>query len=210
MPEWLLPLFPLHVVLFPRANLALHIFEERYKEMLGECLRNRWEFGVILVHERSLANIGCTASITRVVKKYEDGRMDIMVRGQRRFEILLFNQEKPYLRGEPQFFDDEAGPVAPDDARRTQAFQLYQEGVQMLPSEDRYTTEQPPELVDPQLSYQIIARLPADLPFKQALLQLRSESERLTQVIVYLEKMVSHLALVAQTRAKAGGNGRGR
>lgn len=210
MPDWLLPLFPLRVVLFPRTNLALHIFEERYKQMIAECLQNRWEFGVVLVQDRSLAEAGCTAFISEVVRKYPDGRMDILVRGQRRFELLLLDQEMPYLRGEPQFFDDEAGAVPSGDARRSQALDLYKEALEQLPSEDRAATEPPPELEDPQLSYQIIARLPAELSFKQALLQLRSEDERITQVISHLQKMVRHLAVVVQARERAGSNGRGR
>ena len=73
MKELLLPLFPLQVVLFPRVILPLHIFEDRYKQMIGECLEKRWEFGVVLARDNSLENTGCTASISEVVRKYEDG-----------------------------------------------------------------------------------------------------------------------------------------
>jgi Lon protease-like protein len=208
MAEWFLPLFPLKVVLFPRADLALHIFEERYKQMIGECLEHRWEFGIVLVEENSLAPIGCTASISRVVKKYDDGRMDILVRGQRRFEILHLDQEKPYLRCEAQFFDDEAADPPPEDARR-QVLDLYSQFVEKLPA-SQDAGEAPPEIGDPQLSFQIAGRLPADLSFRQSLLPLRSENERVRRVTSYLQKMTMHLTAAAQTRARAGANGRGR
>ena len=209
MAEWFLPLFPLKVVLFPRTDLALHIFEERYKQMIGECLEHRWEFGIALVEESSLAPIGCTASITRVVKKYDDGRMDILVRGQRRFEILHLDQEKPYLRCEAHFFDDETAAPPSEDARR-QALELYNEIAGKLPDQNRDAADSPLETSDAQLSFQIVGRLPAELSFRQSLLPLRSESERLRRVISYLQKLTMRLSVVAQTRARAGGNGRGR
>ena len=208
MAEWFLPLFPLKVVLFPREDLALHIFEERYKQMIGECLEHRWEFGIVLVEDSSLASIGCTASISRVVKKFDDGRMDILVHGQRRFEILQLDQEKPYLRCEAQFFDDEAADPPSEDARR-QVLDLYSQFVEKLPAGED-SGEAPPAIGDPQISFQIAGLLPADLSFRQSLLPLRSESERLRRVASYLQKMTMHLTAVAQTRAKAGANGHGR
>src|SRR3954466_359018 len=108
MSESLLPLFPLNVVLFPQTDLPLHIFEERYKQMIAECLQHRREFGVLLAENGEVERTGCAATVASVVKRYDDGRMDIIARGTRRFEVLLFNQALPYMRGEPEFFDDEA------------------------------------------------------------------------------------------------------
>ena len=206
MQDLLLPLFPLNVVLFPGMNLALHIFEERYKQMIADCLENRWEFGVVLVQEDSLDDTGCTALVSEVVRKYDDGRMDIRVRGQRRFEILVLDRQKPYLRGAPHFFDDETGAVSESDGRRKQACELYEQVIQMLEPAD----SEPPDLHDARLSFQIMARLPVDLGFKQNLLENRSESERLTQVVSFLQKVVARLSLVTKTRARAGGNGQRR
>ena len=206
MQELLLPLFPLEVVLFPRADLALHIFEDRYKEMIADCLEHQWEFGVVLMQENSSANIGCTAAISEVVRKYDDGRMDIVVRGTRRFEVLFLDRAKPYLRGAAQFFEDEGGAVAEGDGRRTQAIELYQQVTRLLESEESDALAAD----DLQLSYRILARLPVDLSFKQSLLEIRSESELLTQVIAYLRKVAARLEWVTHTRAKAGGNGRRR
>src|SRR5438046_6307691 len=115
MQQGLMPLFPLHVVLFPGEQLPLHIFEERYKEMIGEALREHTEFGVVLASEKGIVNTGCTATVDQVLREYPDGRMDILTRGRRRFEILLLNDERTFLRGAVEFFDDdepEPGKVA--------------------------------------------------------------------------------------------------
>src|SRR5882724_7529019 len=123
-PE-LLPLFPLDLVLLPHTNLPLHIFEPRYKEMIGDCLRNGWEFGMLAVEGQSVNSIGCTASISDVLEKFPDGRMNIMVQGRRRFEISMLNDEKSYLRGKPEFFDDDANEVPVEEKRRQRAIELY-------------------------------------------------------------------------------------
>lgn len=217
MKELLLPLFPLQVVLFPCAILPLHIFEDRYKQMIGECLENQWEFGVVLVRNESLENIGCAASISEVVRKYDDGRMDIRIRGVRRFEILLLNREKAYLRARCQFIADEEAAVLANGAaaaeagrentRRREAIRLYKQAVEVLPQKEPPAAEQQPDWSVPELSFQLMSRLPADLEWKQALLQMRSEEQRLAKTISYLKNLLGHLTRAASTRAKAGSNG---
>ena len=91
-PLTLLPIFPLGLVLFPGAPLPLHIFEPRYKEMIGECLEQKKPFGIVRVTEEGVAGIGCTAEIVSVTKKYDDGRMDILARGVDRFEVVEVNR----------------------------------------------------------------------------------------------------------------------
>src|SRR5262249_58163281 len=93
----LLPLFPLVVVLLPGAPLPLHIFEPRYKEMINECLAQKTPFGIVRTKEESFVNVGCTAEIINVLKKYDDGRMNILAEGQRRFEVLQVNEERAFL-----------------------------------------------------------------------------------------------------------------
>jgi Lon protease-like protein len=121
----LLPLFPLSVVLLPRAELPLHVFEERYKQMIGEAIQGKTEFGVVLAAGESIVNTGCTALVERVVRQYPDGRMDIVSVGRRRFEIFLLNQEKEYLRAAVHFFDDEQAEPASVQLRQ-QALEVYQ------------------------------------------------------------------------------------
>jgi Lon protease-like protein len=103
----LIALFPLDVVLLPGAPMPLHIFEPRYKEMISEALVDNKPFGIVRAQENSIAEIGCVADISEVVKKYEDGRMDIVAEGTKRFQIEGLDQERAFLRGEVSFFEDE-------------------------------------------------------------------------------------------------------
>src|SRR3972149_7577395 len=114
--------------------------------------------------------------------------MDILVRGQRRFELSELDQEKSYLRGAAEFFEDEDAGLSTDDFRRKQAIQLYQQMAEKFASE-RSSETPPPDIDDPQLSFQIASRLPVDLTFRQTLLPLRSEATRLGRVKSYLQKM---------------------
>src|SRR3954462_4431602 len=115
MQDDLLPLFPLQIVLFPRTALPLHIFEDRYQEMIGELLKTKGEFGVVQAGEKGIMSTGCTASVERILREYPDGRMDILTFGRRRFEIQQLNNEKSYLRGTVEFFDDDDPSVPPKD-----------------------------------------------------------------------------------------------
>jgi len=190
-PEPLLPLFPLDLVLFPYTNLPLHIFEERYKEMIQDCLENRWEFGMLAVQEQTVKSIGCTASISEVVARFPDDRLNILVRGGRRFEITELNDKKSYLRGTPQYLEDDATEPAAEDLRR-RAIQLYDHLIELADTPTR-SLQDSPAYGDSQLSYRLMAAVPADLAWKQSLLELRSEPERLDRVITYFEKLIEYL-----------------
>src|SRR5947209_325518 len=117
MASRLIPLFPLQLVVFPRTHLPLHIFEDRYKEMVGNAIRDSSEFGIVLAKEEGIVNAGCTVAIEKVLQMYSDGRMDIMTRGQRRFEIESLNEEKDYLQAVVSFFDDEDFEPTPAELR---------------------------------------------------------------------------------------------
>lgn len=192
LPDGLLPLFPLELVLFPHVNLPLHIFEERYKEMIGECLRNQWEFGILAVVGETVKPIGCTASISEVLDRFPDGRMNILTRGRRRFEVSDLNEERSFLRGKPRFFDD--GEEASDLADLPkQAIDLYDRLRRLVELENEVFHEPRPTAADLQLSFRLMAGLPVDVTWKQDLLELRSERERLTRVIRFFEQLVEHL-----------------
>lgn len=214
MSELLLPLFPLKVVLFPHMDLPLHIFEERYKKLLGDCLENKTEFGMVLAQddpetgESGIATTGCTAVVSRVLERYEDGRMDIIVRGSRRFEIIQLNQDEPCLRSKVAFFEDEpGGEVMPEDRRRDQAVLLCDEVLRMIPRKDLPPGVEAPDRDSVRLAYEIIAPLPVALNFRQTLLEMRTEEERLDAVIQHLTQLKGFLAKLTASRVKAGGNG---
>ena len=197
----LLPLFPLQVVVFPRTQLPLHIFEERYKEMVGEAIRDRSEFGIVLVKEDGIVNAGCTVMVEKVLKSHPDGRMDIMTRGIRRFEIVMLNQEKSYLRGEVTYFDDDEPEAGPADVQ-TEAIRLYQSWVEL--------EDAPSDAVmnDAQLSFQLAQGI-QDLDFLDFLLRTRSESLRLKKVTEFLAEYVPRQRLTAVMKKLAPTNGHG-
>lgn len=201
MQEELLPLFPLQVVLFPRTALPLHIFEERYKQMVADVLKGKSEFGVVLAGEKGIVNTGCTASIEKVLKKYPDGRLDLLTVGRRRFEIILLNDEKPYLRGAVEFFDDEASEPIPGDVRK-RVMEAYND-IRSLPSASAL---EDPELTDPQLSFQLAQVVP-DVDFRQVLLSMRSEADRMRRLAEFFPNYSSKQRHIQHVRAVAPKNG---
>jgi Lon protease-like protein len=196
----LIPLFPLDVVLFPGTPLPLHIFEPRYKEMIAECRAQDRTFGVVRALEQGLADVGCTAEIITVVKEYPDGRLDLVTEGRRRFEVVRINQERSFLQAEVLMIDDEPGkPPASDTAR---AVQLHADLLALAGARQDISAADTASL-----SFYLAGSLPLDLDFKQKLLALRSESERLPLLISYLEILIPKLRNAATAREKAGGNG---
>jgi len=205
MSSRLLPIFPLHVVVFPRTHLPLHIFEDRYKEMVAEALRDNSEFGIVLAKDNGIVNAGCTVIVEKVLKQYPDGKMDILTCGRRRFEVVLLDEEKDYLRGEVQFFDDDeanaAAPLEAQHAALTQYKSLLESGVMQLPTPE-------PDLDDPQLSFQLAQGLP-DLDFLSTLLRTRSEERRLRELSEFLSSFVPRQRHIAHVRQVAPRNGFG-
>jgi len=213
MDNELLPLFPLEIVLLPEEPLPLHIFEERYKTMIGDCLRakaageDQQEFGVVLLKGQAVSPVGCTARIVNLTRQYEDGRMDILTVGKRRFELLLTNEERPYLRGAVDYFEDE-DPDAPSDEAAELAITRFRDAMRKL----RHSADMPVHLPRPYryLSFRIAAALPLDLEFKQQLLTLRSEADRLALVQRALDILLNQLDRMQESQKKAGGNGHAR
>ena len=203
MPARLIPLFPLKGVVFPRTPLPLHIFEERYKEMVGGSMREQSEFGVVLARDQGIANAGCTVRVEKLLQMYPDGRMDILTRGQRRFEIVSLIEDKEYLQAKVSYFDDEDPSATPADIR-AQAVLHYRDLVRLPVSEERAE----PDMADPQLSFQLAQSLP-DLDFLSALLRDRSETGRLKQLNHYLSEYIPRQRTIQHVKAKAPTNGFG-
>ena len=196
----LLPLFPLDIVLLPGAPLPLHVFEPRYKEMIAECLAGDKLFGIVRAQEEGVADIGCTAEILDVTKKYEDGRMDITTAGRRRFEVMEVNQERSFLQAEVMFIEDEPGSATKEEIDA--AVDLHKQLLDIVGVEEAggYSDI-------PQLSYYLAGSLPLDLDFKQTLLTMKSESERMPAVVSYFQAILPTLKRTAMARKLAGGNG---
>lgn len=201
-----LPLFPLNVVLFPEMALPLHIFEERYKDMIRECLREAESFGILYAHEEEVERVGCTALISKVTKKYEDGRIDILTIGEQRFEVVMFDSEKPFLRGIVTPFEDTEPPEPPTSTEMGRLLPLYQEFCRLLSQAEEAMSLQvssnPENLV-----FKMISRLNVSNDFKQKLLVTRSEKERVTILLEYFELLVPKLRFAEEAAKRSRSNG---
>ena len=196
----LLPLFPLELVLLPGTPLPLHIFEPRYKEMIHECIVAEAPFGVVRAFEEGIAEVGCTAEIITVTKEYPDGRMDLICEGRKRFEVIELNRDRSFLQAEVLIVPDD--PETAVQEERVKAVQLHLEILSMAGAvQDLSAADQN------QLSFYLAGSLPLDLDFKQKLLAMRSEAQRIQAVAAYLETILPQLKRAARARQTAGGNG---
>ena len=195
-------LFPLGLVLLPGERVPLHIFEPRYRELIGECLDEDREFGLVLGGESSVEEIGTTAAVVAVIDRFEDGRLNIVVEGRERFRILAETSGRSFrtARVEP-LPDSEDAPPAEEDVERCVA--AYR-GVVEAADE---------ELVEPDpgfegLAYWLAARVDFGPEIKQELLELTSERERIARVGSLLARARVTLAWARTARERAPGNGR--
>src|ERR1700752_227891 len=179
-----LPLFPLNVVLLPGADMPLHIFEPRYRQMVRDCLHAKTPFGMLLALPNGIAGTGCTAEILEVTNRYDDGRCDILTIGREPFRVIEVFSDEPLdtlLRGEVDYLEDRAGPVNPRVSH--ELVELYETCHTLVfddyPRDRDSGTETP-------ISYRIAAKLPMDLLWKQRVLELRSEAERQERLVADL------------------------
>lgn len=182
-----IPLFPLDTVLFPGAALPLHIFEDRYREMIGECLAQKSEFGVVRGEPERLAVIGCTARIVRVLERFPDGRMEILCEGTRRFEIEGLDDSRNFLQADVEFFEDEGQGSTRGEREECAALHyatLHLAGID-VPATHL-------DLNGP-VAFQLADALPSDLGFKQQLLGSRSDAERTARLRDFYQEMLPRL-----------------
>jgi Lon protease-like protein len=202
-----IPLFPLNVVLLPGATLPLHIFEPRYRQMVRHCVDEKSEFGILLALPKGIVRVGCTAQVTEVVERYNDGRMDIITVGRAPFRITHLVNADAYakdalLEGDVDLLDDRDARV---DARLQSELTRLYEVCHTLVFDD-YPKNIAPEATE-YLSFVVAATLPLDLMWKQQILELRSEADRQERLVGYLREWAPHLQKQEKSRAKAGGSG---
>jgi Lon protease-like protein len=199
----LLPLFPLQTVLLPRAPLPLHIFEDRYKEMMRDVMLKGGGFGVVYAREGGLLNTGCVAVIDHIVRQYEDGRLDLIAVGQQRFRIVSLDTERSYLRaGVEELEDDDFTPVPEDKLR--EALLLHARYALATGGE-----AETPDAQEPLASF-LLGAISPDLDFRQLLLGTRSETRRIELLTRHLAGLLRRHALQQAMRETARGNGHGK
>lgn len=168
----MIPLFPLNTVLCPHETISLHIFEERYKEMITQCIEESRPFGVILVYDGSMLSIGCTAEISEVNKVYSDGKMDIRAIGIQRFNLVSLDRRFSYLRAYVTYFEDDNHHV--DISLKQQVADLHHHLLLSAeaPIDDTIYQHQ-------HSSFIISHSAGLELMEKQKMMEMRSENERL-------------------------------
>jgi Lon protease-like protein len=199
-----IPLFPLNVVLLPGADLPLHIFEPRYRQMVGQCLDEKSEFGMLLALPKGVVHVGCTAEIIEIVKSYNDGRMDILTMGRAPFRVVNLFNENPLLEGEVDYLEDSEMPSSP--RVRRELVELYEACHTLIFGDYPKNLENG---VSENLAYVVAGTLPIDLLWKQQILELRSEADRQERLVTYLREWAPHLQKTEVMRQRAGGNGHG-
>jgi len=204
--ERIIPLFPLGIVALPGAPIPLHIFEERYKEMVARCIEQGRVFGIVLFSGQRMADAGCTVRVLEVLKRYDDGRMDLLTRGEVRFRILEIFDEKAYLEGRVMFFDDRDEPPLERLPRLAEKGRtVFEKLIGLLSAEPAVD---PIDLSDPKhLSFLIAGFEGFGAEEKQAFLEMTSTSARLEKGIAALEKVVERFGLTREIERIIGGNG---
>ena len=168
-------LFPLGIVLLPTEQVPLHIFEERYKELIAECLADEQEFGLVYADAQGLREIGTRAAVVDVLARLEDGRMNIVVEGRERFRLLELTSGRTFQTGEIEPYLDTDDPANPEAVEK--ALALFNKLKELTGSEVEV-----PDAGAAQLSYELAARVELAPESKQALLQESSERLRVEQV----------------------------
>jgi len=190
LPETWLPLFPLNVVLFPRSALPLHIFEERYKVLINECIGSGAPFGIVLSSDKGTADVGCSATVSSVARRYDDGRMDIVVGGQSRYRLLRYDSGRaPYLVGEIRYFGEPDEAVDGDLAAGT--VELYNALIAAAYKESGTLIGL--DRCESGLSFVMAQKAGLDLARRQELLEIPGENGRLRMLKEYLTELLPRL-----------------
>jgi Lon protease-like protein len=187
----------------PGTPLPLHIFEERYKQMVDECLESGAEFGMVLADESGTRQVGCTAKIVELVQRYDDGRMVILVEGARRFKLNNVMTGEPYYVGDVEYLEDE--PAEDDVSALAEECVALLERVIEAATEGSVGIEIEPPYVN--LAFAIAGRIEFDLDARQEILELPTEKGRLTKVKKLLAEAADRLEREKAAREKAETNG---
>ena len=203
----IIPLFPLGVVLLPETFLPLHIFEERYKKMIGECLAENKEFGIVYFNGNEINKIGCCAQIVKLLKRYDDGEMDIITVGTKRFFIKELDETKACFQAKIVIFDD-------DPEEDTEELKhLAASGIKLLKELKNVTggewdnTAFKDESDIKKMSFLISGNDGFTADEKQKFLEMTSTGKRLKQAVRALKKVIQRARLNLEIEEIIHGNG---
>jgi Lon protease-like protein len=197
-----MPIFELPLALLPGEQLPLHIFEDRYKRMIGHAVDEGEPFGIVLRDDDGARSVGCTARVDEVLERFDDGRMNIVVSGEAPFKVLDRFEAPEFPAGEVELIPEEDGPPIDEDsaAAAREAFAELAE---------RATGERPePEELEGASAYAIAARIELPTETKQRLLELRDEDERMELLANALGAVEAALERAEEAAERASSNGK--
>jgi Lon protease-like protein len=193
-------LFPLPLVLVPGEQAPLHIFEPRYRELIAECLSEGADFGLVFADDDGMREVGTRASVVEVLERFPDGRLNIVVEGGERFRLLELTEGRSFATGEVDPVEDEGDEPSEEELARCLA--AYEQVVAAADAELEELDRDAP------LAFQIAARIDLGTEVKQALLELRSERDRVVRLASLLEKAAEAIVRDREIRGRASTNGR--
>jgi len=196
-----LGLFPLGIVLLPTEQIPLHIFEDRYQELIGECLADEREFGLIYADDDGLREVGTRAAVTEVLDRFDDGRMNVVVEGRERFRLLELTGGRSFQTGLVEPLDEIDDPAENADAER--ALELFRKLVELTGAE-----VEEPAAGGEQLSFELAGRFEFAPELKQRLLQITSERERVKVLADLLEGAAQAVEREQEIAGRAASNGK--
>ena len=193
-------LFPLGIVLLPSERVPLHIFEPRYQELIGECLEERGEFGLIFADDDGVREVGTRARVIDVLEEFEDGRMNIVIEGGSRFRVERLTRGREFLTAVVEPMADEPGAW---DATVVQlALEAFRALAAIAGAEPDEVDESASEL-----SFELAAQVELPAEAKQRLLELTSEQQRLEQVTGLLDAVRESMLAAHELGERAKTNG---
>jgi len=195
-------LFPLELVLLPNERVPLHIFEDRYKDLIGECLAETTDFGLILEDDDGLREIGTRTSVVELIDTFDDGRMNVLVEGRSRFRVIELTEGRPFRTAEVEAVEDDG--ELPLEADVEQTIAVFRRLVAVAEADEI----DEPSAGSPVLSFELAARVDFGPELKQELLELRSEGKRLRRLAELLDQAVQALTHEREVRQRAAGNGK--
>jgi Lon protease-like protein len=195
------PLFPLPLVALPTEYVPLHIFEERFKTMIGDVLDRDIEFGIVWLADEELKGIGCACEVARVLERFDDGRLNILCQGTRPFRLVERQKDLPYPAGTVEFLDDKE--ESPDAKTAERAHASYADLVEQ--ATDKHPDAEELGAMD---AYAMAATVDFGLDAKQGLLELRSENARLRLVDRLFRAASKRLEFMERAQERARSNGK--
>jgi Lon protease-like protein len=192
-------LFPLGIVLLPTERVPLHIFEPRYKELIGECLEDDSDFGLVYADEDGVREIGTRARVTEVIDRLDDGRLNVLVEGGERFRVERVTRGRSYMTAEVEPLEDEDDTPGKAASRAVGSFRALAALAGAEPED--------PDESSTQLSFELAAQVELASEAKQRLLELRSEPDRLELVAELLDDVRTTLIATRELNERAKQNG---